>query len=505
MSATGMTLYDLLCRSASVHAKRPAVHSDKGSFTYPELLSRVERLANGLSGLGHAPGERVCVLAQNSVEYFELYFACAKLGLVVYPINWRLTATEIGHVLTRAEPVAMVYDMALAEVANEVRGTEPAAGVGQWICIEGDDGGRATAIAELYADGQCAQQSFSADDVAVVISTAAVDIIPRGAALTHQNLAVANVQTLLCMGLKDDDCHLLCLPMFHVTGIGLAFAMVHCGGCNVITTRFDAAEAVQKIVDHKVTLLGSFPPLLATVLDQAEKDGAALVSIRHVTGLEAPDTAKRLEDTTGGTFWAGFGQSETSGFVTVQPYFERPGAAGRPAVFSQVELRDDDGQPVPTGEVGEIVVRGPVVMQGYYGQPDVTDYTFRGGWHHTGDLGKFDEDGYLSYAGRKPEKELIKPGGENVYPHEVESVIAEMDGVSGVCVFGVPDEKWGEAVKAVVEADEDDVSAQSVIDYVGSRIGRFKRPSRVAFVSDIARAEDGSVDREAVKAVFAEG
>ena len=150
------------------------------------------------------------------------------------------------------------------------------------------------------------------------------------------------------------------------------------------------------------------------------------------------------------------------------------------------------------------MVRGTIVMHSYYGQPDVTEHTFRGGWHHTGDLGRFDEDGYLYYAGRKPEKELIKPGGENVYPHEVETVIDEMDGVTGVCVFGVPDKKWGEAIKAVVEADANAVSAADVIEFVGSKIGRFKRPQHVVFVDAIARKDDGAVDRDAVKAEFAE-
>ena len=212
-----------------------------------------------------------------------------------------------------------------------------------------------------------------------------------------------------------------------------------------------------------------------------------------------PDTIGRLQSETGATFYAGFGQSETSGFVTIQKFSDKPGAAGRAGLMADVAIHDDDDNPVAVGEVGEIVVRGPMVMKEYFGQPDVTEYTFRNGWHHTGDLGKIDEEGYVLYAGRKPEKELIKPGGENVYPAEVEAVIDEMDAVTGVCVFGVTDEKWGEAVKAVVEADASTTSAQDVIDYVGSRIGRFKRPQIVEFTDALPRKDDGSVDRERVK------
>ena len=149
------------------------------------------------------------------------------------------------------------------------------------------------------------------------------------------------------------------------------------------------------------------------------------------------------------------------------------------------------------------MVRGPVVFQGYFGQPDVTAYTFRGNWHHTGDIGRFDEQGYLYYVKRKPEKELIKPGGENVYPAEVESVIRQMPGVTDVCVFGVPDPQWGEAIKAVVETtDPSHLTAAQVIEFVASKIARFKRPKWVAFTTSLPRNAEGLVDREAVKATW---
>ena len=319
MSAMGMTLYDMLCRTASMAPASRAVVHDGGTITYAELVSRVDRLAAGFSALGLAHGERICVLAQNHVEYFDLYLAAAKLGLVMYPINWRLTATEVGHVMTRAEPVVMVYDQSMAAVIDEVRGGDAAGTVKHWLTIDGEESADAQSLGNLYVDGESPIASHGSDDIAMVISTAAVDVIPRGAALTHDNITANNAQLMMALGLNPTDCHLLCLPMFHITGVGLALAMIHCGGCNVLTSKFDPAEAVQLTDKHAVTLMGSFPPLLSTLLDQAEKDGSSLPSLRHVTGLEAPDTAKRYQDITGGTFWAGFGQSETSGFVTVQP------------------------------------------------------------------------------------------------------------------------------------------------------------------------------------------
>ncbi len=195
-----------------------------------------------------------------------------------------------------------------------------------------------------------------------------------------------------------------------------------------------------------------------------------------------------------------------SGFVTLQRVADRPGAAGKPVAVCQVRLVDDYDREVPLGSEGEIVVRGPLVFQGYFGQPDVTAHTLRNGWHHTGDVGRFDADGYLHYVKRKPEKELIKPGGENVYPAEVETVIMQMDGVSGVCVYGIPDAKWGEAIKAVVEVKAaGGYTPQQVSDFVASKIARFKRPQAVAFTDALPRTPEGAVDREAVKAKWGRG
>ena len=236
------------------------------------------------------------------------------------------------------------------------------------------------------------------------------------------------------------------------------------------------------------------------VMHAAEKAGSVLSSLLHVSGLDAPATIQRLHEKTRAQFWTGFGQSETSGFVTIQRVAEKPGASGRPVPAAQVRLVDDYDREVPMGTPGEILVRGPLVFQGYFAQPDVTAHTFRGGWHHTGDVGRFEADGYLHYVKRKPEKELIKPGGENVYPAEVETVIMQMADVTGVCVYGIPDARWGEAIKAVVETTRAGRAPQEVIDFVGSKIARFKRPHVVVFTDALPRGADGAVDRDAVKA-----
>jgi long-chain acyl-CoA synthetase len=252
-----------------------------------------------------------------------------------------------------------------------------------------------------------------------------------------------------------------------------------------------------------ITLVADFPPILSMLLDAKEASGAEWNDLRYVLGLDAPDTIQRLHQETDAKFWTGFGQSETSGLATMASVEEKPGSAGRPIPIAEVRCVDSQGEDVPLGESGEIVVRGPIVFQGYWRDPDATLYTFRQDWHHTGDVGRFDEEGYLYYVGRMPEKDLIKSGGENIYPAEVEHVVEEMPEVEAVCVFGVPDEEWGEAVKAVVELRKGkSLTKDEVIEAVVAKIASFKKPRHVEFVDEIPRLDNSEIDRAAVKEAF---
>ena len=499
MSVQAFTVYDMIVRGAAVHGDAPAVFAGERQESFREFLGKVDALAGGLARLGITKGDRICILAQNDVAYLHLYGACARQGIVAYPINWRLTADEVERVVDRATPKMMIVDASTLKGVADWPAKKKA--IAHWYQFGDGVGAGFQPFASLYGGTLPAVADVGGDDAFAVISTAAVDVVPRGAVLTHANVITANLTVMACLGFTAADRYLLALPLFHITAIGNAFMHMHAGGANVIVSRFDGDEAVRLIDRHRITHLSDFPPVLATVLDAAEKAGSRLPSLTHVSGLDAPPTIQRLHETTGAKFWTGFGQSETTGFVSIQRVIDKPGAAGKPAPSAQVKLVDDYDRDVPVGTPGEIVVRGPLVFQGYFAQPDVTAYTFRNGWHHTGDVGKFDADGYLYYVKRKPEKELIKPGGENVYPAEVETVIAQLEGVTGVCVFGIPDAKWGEAIKAVVEIKTaTKYSADHVSDFVGSKIARFKRPHFVAFCDALPRGADGAVDRDAVKA-----
>lgn len=499
MQVHELTLYDVLVRNAFIYGDRPAVIHPQGSLTFHDFVKRVDALAAGLAALPLHKGERVCILALNHPSYLELYGACARLGVIAYPINWRLTADEVSRIVERAAPRLLLVDDSTLPLVGDWPQTR--ADIPYWYTLGPTAAPGLAPFETLYhAAGVLESASVASDDPFAVISTAAVDIIPRGAVLTHTNFLMANLQTIACMGLTAADGNLLALPLFHVAALGAALAVMHAGGANVLMPRFNAHQAVQLIETHRVTYVTSFPPILTQLLDAAAQAGSTLPSLKHVAGLEGPEAIARLHASTSAQFWTGFGQTETSGFVTLQRVTDHPGSAGKVGPVCQVRLVDEADRDVPLGTPGEILVRGPLVFQGYFGQPEVTAQTFRGGWHHTGDVGRFDAEGYLYYVQRKPEKALIKPGGENVYPAEVEAVIMELEGVTGVCVFGVPDVQWGEAIKAVVEVPvSQGLTGTQVSEYVGGRIARYKRPRWVEFTPALPRNTVGLVDRDAVQ------
>ncbi len=492
------TIYDVLVKNVQQSADAPAVIGADTSFSHAEFLARVDQLAAGLEAGGVSKGDRVCILAQNSVEYLEIYGACAKTGAIAYPINWRLSPDEVRAVLELADPKMIVVEMGHLP---QLQGSDLTRFGVRALIGEGAAEGFVP-LSDFYLPEAGAHPQATADDPFAIISTAAVAGLPRGAVLTHANLIAASEQLIAAFGLGIQDRHLAALPLFHITGLGLSLAVAQAGGANVVMERFDPAQAAQMIDAHHVTILADFPPILQMLLDARQAVGAGYASLKHVAGLDAPDTIQRLYQETKARFWTGFGQSETSGLVTLTPVDAKPGAAGKPLPAMQVRCVDEDGEDVPVGQSGEIVVQGPLVFSGYWRDADATQFAARYGWHHTGDVGKFDDEGYLYYVGRKPEKELIKSGGENIYPAEVEHVIAQMPEVAAVCVVGVPDEKWGEAVKAVVELRPGaGLTAGQVSEFVAEKIASYKKPQWVVFVPALPRTANGEIDREAVKAL----
>jgi len=497
------TFYDLISQNAESYKDQPAWYEsrDNRKLSFSEYKCEVDRLAAGLQQSGIQKGDRIGVLAQNSLEYFILYGAAAALGAIMLPINWRLSPEEVVFNLNDCEPVVLFVDPELHETIVGIQDQLPSV---QKIYNLSINQGPFESLEALIGSSAVLQPvDVCAADGLVIIHTAAVAGRPRGALLSHANLLCANLVLNNGLNMNAKDVHLNLLPLFHVGGLFMATSSFQVGIQNINMHKFDADKAVELIEKCGVSLFFDFSPILANILDAAKQTHHSLKSLRVVLGLDSPETIEAFQTQTDGLFFGLYGQTETSCVATLAGYSEKPGSAGRPVPFARVQLLDDSDKPVALGEVGEIAVRGPLVFQGYWNLPEETAETFRNGWHHTGDLGRLDADGYLWYAGRKPEKELIKPGGENVYPAEVERVVLEHPAVELTAVIGVPDPKWKEGIKAVCQLKAGEkLMAEDLIAFVGERIARYKKPQYVAFVDEMPLTSGGEIDRQKVKALY---
>lgn len=503
MSVYALSFYDIVVRNARSFPSRLAwLEVDTGQqLSFGEFKKRVDRLAAGLRLTGIGRGDRIGVLGKNSCEFFQLYGAAAAIGAIVVPINWRLSAEEVAFNLCDVTPTALFADQEYQPLIEEIR--PQLTSVLACYNLKSNQGDYSSFSALTSGEADFSPGPVGADAGFVIIHTAAVAGRPRGALLSHANLLCASLQFLYSFGLDQSDVHLNLLPLFHVGGLFTAVSAFHAGALNVNMSKFDATVAVELIEAHKVSFFFDFTPILGAILDAHKEKGGDLSSLRNVVGLDTPDTIAAYQAATGGRFFSMFGQTETSCLATLSAYDDCPGSAGRVIPMAQVQLLDEDDLPVDTGETGEIAVRGPMVFKGYWNLEVDTAQTFRNGWHHTGDMGRFDENGFLWYAGRKPEKELIKPGGENVYPAEVEAVILNHPAVVETVVFGVPDPKWKEGIKAVCVLGEDQhLSAVDLIQFVGERIARYKKPQYVEFVEKLPKTAATDIDRAAVKALY---
>jgi acyl-CoA synthetase (AMP-forming)/AMP-acid ligase II len=497
MGLYDFSLYDLIHRNAQCYRNRPAwFEADTGkTTTFGQFRGQVVRLAAGLQQAGIKTGDRIGVVGKNSLVFFQVYAAAAALGAIVLPINWRLSADEMAFNLNDGTPSLVFADNEFGNVVSGIRDRLPS--VRRYFNL--NDNGPFEAFDKLQVDAPFSVEPVDADAGLVIIHTAAVAGRPRGALLSHANLLCASLHLNYCFDLSPVDVHLNLLPLFHVGGLFMAVNAFHAGALNVNMSKFDATEAVGLIQAHHVSVFFNFSPILGSILNEQEKTGADISSLRAVMGLEGQETIQRYQKTTGGCFYTMYGQTETSLVTSMGRFDDRPGSAGRPIPLGLVELVDESDHPVPAGQVGEITLKGPMVFKGYWRLDQDNAHTFRNGRHHTGDLGRLDEDGFLWYAGRKPEKELIKPGGENVYPAEVEIAILEHPTVSQTMVFGVPDPKWKEGIKAVcVLKAGSQLTEKELIEFVGGRIARFKKPQYVQFVASLPE-KNGRIDREAVK------
>ncbi len=506
MGLRDYTIYDFICRNANLFSERDSIVFDDRRLTHRGFKIKCDQIAAGLLQLGVSQGDRLAVVSSNCDDFMILYGAAAKIGAIVLSINWRFQKDELVYVLNDCTPRVCFAGPDFCQTLAEVR--DRLVSVEMFFTLGGGkqpDGFHA--FDSLYLEERAGEViDISVDSAYVIIHTAAVAGRPRGAVLSQRNIISIGMQMMYANDIGPSDSNICILPLFHIGGLALTVAVMQAGGKNVLIDRFNPENTLKLIEEERVTTFLHFAPILKMLRDKYDELGGIynLSSLRSVGGLDHPDNLKMFKKIAPQvTFLTGFGQTEALE-VTGGNSDEKSGSAGRATHISRVALFNDNDCEVSTGTIGEICVRGPAVFLGYWGREEDNAYTFRNGWHHTGDMGRFDEEGYLWYVGRKPEKELIKPGGENVYPAEVEKTILSQEEIDEVCVIGVPDDEWGEAVQAVCVARKGSkISAMELKEFVASKIARYKKPKHVIFVESLPKTASGEIDREEVKKIYA--
>lgn len=503
MYCCDFTLYDMIARNACSFPDRIAIVYGDNRISFSAYQTLCDQCAAGLSKEGINIGDRIAVLSSNNDDFLILCGAAAKIGAILVPVNYRLGEGEVEYILKDSEPKYIVSSKEYSDL-----GRKAALAMGSiqkhYVFKADKNEGDLIPFSTLLQDVKTTESGVvSGSHAYMIIHTAAVGGKPRGCVLSQANILAAGLQMGHMFKLMGSDCHIGTLPLFHIGGFSFSIAVMHQGGKNVIMDRFDPLLVLRLSDNEQGTFCATFPPMLAAILDAQDKQSIDTPSLRVVAGMDSPETIQRfLKKNPQAAFYSLYGQTEVMP-VSGCDIAEKSGSIGWPAIMTRVAIFDDLDRQVPMGVQGEICVRSPSVFLGYWNLEADTAYTFRNGWHHTGDRGRMDEECYLYYGGRNPEKELIKPGGENVYPAEVEKVILSHGCIEEVAVIGVPDSEWGEAVQAVCVLRKGyEVGAAELIEFVASEIARYKKPKHVLFVEKLPKTPSGEINREEVKKIY---
>lgn len=512
-AARRMSHGEQLARQARKDPDRPAFKFEDRQLTFAELDRRVTRLANALHQRGVRQGDRVAVLMTNRLEVVESYLAGCRLGAVVVPVNFRLVADEVSYIVADSDCAALIVDAGMAELAGKVRSRVP---VGACLVTGGAEAG-AGAGAEAYegaldaAGEEPVLVDVSETDPAFIMYTSGTTGRPKGAVLSHFNLMMNTFNMMVTMGITgDDEVWLSGLPLFHIGGLNGILPYLMTGGTSVIlpSGQFDPNQVVDLLESERVTGCYFVPTQWQAIcsLPGLDKRRLSLRRISWGASVAPPSVLEAMAETFPGVpNYNAFGQTEMSSVTCVlkgEDAIAKMGSVGTPIVNVEARIVDDDMGDVAQGAVGEIVYRGPTVLQEYWRKPEATAEAFSGGWFHSGDLCRMDGDGFIYVVDRK--KDMIISGGENIYCAEVEAVIDAHPKVKEVALVGIPHEKWVETPRAVVVASDpsDPPTEEELIAFTKERLASYKKPTSVVVVDELPRNASGKVLKTVLRESF---
>ncbi|MCP4226680.1 MAG: long-chain fatty acid--CoA ligase [Actinomycetia bacterium] len=493
--------YDWIGHHALVRGDQPAMVdlATNRSFTYREMDERTCRLASALAtdfGIGHR--DRVAVLANNNSNFFEVQFACWKLGAIFVPLNWRLAIPELEYIVGDCSPKVIVHDNDFAEAVDKLAATSSIVHRISWEDADGDT----AAYEEVLAAASPTVENYPSthDTVLTIMYTSGTTGRPKGAEITQGMTLWNAISCVEFFSLHSDMVNLAFLPLFHTGGLNVfANPAFHFGGLNLIMRTFDPAGALSLLSDPELGVT-HFIGVPANYLFMSQVPAFAETSFPTITaaavgGSPTPLPLIQAWDAVGLPLQQAFGMTETSPLVLAlkpEDCSTKIGSAGLPAMHTEVRIVDEDGNDVGPGVNGELWVRGPNVTPGYWNRPDATADSFDDGWLKTGDAARTDDEGFYYIVDRW--KDMYISGGENVYPAEVESVIYQLPQIGEVAVIGVADERWVEVGRAiVVRKVGEEIDETTIINHCRENLARFKVPQSVVFIDEIPHNATGKV------------
>jgi fatty-acyl-CoA synthase len=490
---------------------KAAIIAGGREVSYEQLAERSARLANAFRDRGVGRGDRVAYLGENHPAFLETLFACGLAGAVFVPLNTRLAPPEIQFQLRDCGPVLLVHAGSLSDLA--VRGGAGTA-VRRRIVVDGSPGDtreegatreEGTTAAEDYEDvvasgaNVATDEPVGLDDGAMILYTSGTTGYPKGALLTHGNITWNCINVIVDFDFASTDVALMISPMFHVASLNMGvLPTLLKGGTVVLEPKFDPSRTLQLIEQHRVTTISGVPTTYQLLCEHPAWATADISSLNKLTcgGSAVPARVLEAYEARGLRFSNGYGMTETAPGATTLPDSrsrDKAGSSGLPHFFTDVRIADPLGDPSPVGTVGEIQIKGPNVIHGYWGRPEESAASYAdGGWFRSGDMGYKDPDGFVFVSDRL--KDMIISGGENIYPAEVEQAIIELDAVGSVAVIGVPDEKWGEVPRAVLVLREGaQLSEDQLRAYLDGKLARYKIPKSVVFIDEMPRTASGKI------------
>lgn len=505
-----LVLGEILARNARREPDTIALVFGNSSLTFAELDTRVNKLANALTTRGVGRGDKVAVLMFNCIEVVESFFACQKIGACPVPVNFRLAPAEIAYILENSDALAVLADGKLAALAVDAAAELPKI---KLIASTGAPIAGAEPYESLISgeSGLAPDIDVTEDELAFLMYTSGTTGRPKGAMLTHQNLVMNTLNWVTEMEARPGDIWLSGLPLFHIGGVNGILPFIYLAGTSVITpsTNFDPRESLRLLERHRATMCYFVPTQWQQICSLPEvKDVDTSVLRKALWGASQapPSTLELLVKTFPSVgIVNAFGQTEMSSntcFLKADDAVRKMGSVGLPAVNVEFRIIDSAGDDVTRGDVGEIVYRGPTVMAGYYHNEIATADAFTGGWFHSGDLVRQDDDGFIYVVDRL--KDMVISGGENIYPAEIERQIEAFPGVQEVAVIGVPHPKWVETPVAVVVAEEgsERPDPEAILDFVKDNLASYKKPSAVVYIESLPRNASGKILKRKLRETY---